>query len=220
MQGNYCHISLVNSLFFQTRMSPRKHNSYCNGKEYPMLKKILIAMCVSAASTLGTGLAHADATGFFVAGGANYAELDASIEDDLDLEDRIEALFDDTAVGYNLGAGYRFNKWLAVDAAYWDIGEFKSDKLTNGQKIGFDTSIWTVGGIVSVPLWILDVYGRAGAAMWDVDSRFIEEDGTDLYYGAGAALNVFGSIDLYAEYVRFDADEAIDTINLGMRFTF
>ncbi len=32
-----------------------------------------------------------------------------------DLED-LEALFDDRAVGYNLGAGYRFNKWLAVDA--------------------------------------------------------------------------------------------------------
>ena len=185
-----------------------------------MLKKFLIAMLVSTASTLGAGLAHADATGLFIAGGVNYAELDASIEDDFDLEDGLEALFDDKAVGYNLGAGYRFNKWLAVDAAYWDLGEFKSDKLTNGQKIGFDTSIWTVGGIVSVPLWILDVYGRAGAAMWDVDSRFIDADGTDLYYGAGAALNVFGSIDLYAEYVRFDADEAIDTINLGMRFTF
>ena len=41
----------------------------------------------------------------------------------------IEAFFDDNAVGYNAGAGYRFTKWLAVDAAYWDLGEFKSDKL-------------------------------------------------------------------------------------------
>ncbi len=169
---------------------------------------------------LAPRLALADGTGFFIAGGVNYAELDTSIEDDLeDLED-LEALFDDHAVGYNIGAGYRFNKWLAIDAAYWDIGEFKSDSLGNGQKIGFDTSIWTVGGIVSVPLWVLDIYGRAGAAMWDVDSRFIEDDGTDPYYGVGVALNIFGSTDLYLEYVRFDAEEAIDSANFGVRFTF
>ena len=178
------------------------------------------ALALALAMGLAPRPALADSTGLFIAGGANYAELDSSIEDDLeDIED-LEALFDDRAVGYNLGAGYRFNKWLAIDAAYWDLGEFKSDKLTNGQKIGFDTTIWTVGGIVSVPLWILDIYGRAGVAMWDVDSRFISEDGTDPYYGAGVALNIFGSTDLYLEYVRFDAEEAIDSANLGIRFTF
>lgn len=178
------------------------------------------ALALALAMGLAPRPAAADSTGLFIAGGANYAELDSSIEDDLeDIED-LEALFDDRAVGYNLGAGYRFNKWLAIDAAYWDLGEFKSDKLTNGQKIGFDTTIWTVGGIVSVPLWILDIYGRAGVAMWDVDSRFISEDGTDPYYGAGVALNIFGSTDLYLEYVRFDAEEAIDSANLGIRFTF
>ncbi len=179
-----------------------------------------LATTILALLALTTQAAWADSTGFFIAGGANYAEIDSSVEDDLDLGDGLEALFDDRAAGYNLGAGYRFNKWLAVDAAYWDIGEFKSDELESGQKIAYDTSIWTVGGIVSVPLWVLDVYGRMGAAMWDVDSRFIENDGTDLYYGVGAALNIFGSLDLYAEYVRFDADEAIDSVGLGLRFTF
>lgn len=183
-----------------------------------MSRLIFITLMLAAAFI--TRPALADSEGFFIAGGVNYAELDSSVEDDLDLGDDLEALFDDRAAGYNLGAGYRFNKWLAIDAAYWDIGEFKSDELDNGQKVAYDTSMWTVGGIVSVPLWILDVYGRMGAAMWDVDSRYIENDGTDVYYGVGAALNVFGSLDLYAEYVRFDADEAIDSIGLGMRFTF
>ena len=183
-----------------------------------MLKPIALALVTLYALT--TQAARADATGFFVAGGINYAEIDSSIEDDIDLGDDLEAFFDDRAAGYNLGAGYRFNKWLAIDAAYWDIGEFKSDELENGQKIAYDTTMWTVGGIVSVPLWILDVYGRMGAAMWDVDSRYIENDGTDPYYGVGAALNLFGSLDLYAEYVRFDGDEAIDSVGLGLRFTF
>lgn len=185
-----------------------------------MLKQLLIAGSIGCATLFTSSLAQADGTGLFIAGGANYAQLDTSIDDDIDFDDDIEALFDDKSVGYNLGAGWRFTKWLAVDAAYWDLGEFKSDKLDNGEKLGFDTSIWTVGGIVSAPLWILDIYGRAGAAMWEVDSRYIDEDGTDLYYGVGAALNVFSSIDLYLEYVRFDADEAIDTAGLGVRWTF
>ena len=184
-----------------------------------MSKQLSLALLLSSVFALGTNLAQADSTGFFIAGGGNYAELDASF-DDIDFDDDIEAFFDDKAAGYNLGGGYRFNKWLAVDAAYWDIGEFKSDSLDNGRKLKYDTTMWTAGGIVSVPLWILDVYGRAGVAMWDVDSRNFNEDGTDLYYGAGVALNVFGSLDLYAEYVRFDADEAIDSVGLGFRFTF
>ena len=185
-----------------------------------MIKQCLIALLLGAAMAITATFAHADSTGFFIAGGVNYAQLDTSLEDEIDWDEDLEAFFDDKTVGYNLGAGYRFTKWLAVDAAYWDLGEFKSDELDNGEKLGFDTSIWTVGGMVSVPLWILDVYGRAGAAMWDVDSRFIEEDGTDLYYGAGVALNVFRSLDIYLEYVRFDADEAIDTAGMGLRWTF
>jgi hypothetical protein len=182
------------------------------------MRKLLLVLIASGILTLGTSLALADGTGFFIAGGGNFAELDASFEDDL--EDDLEAFFDDSATGYNIGAGYRFSKWLAVDVAYWDLGEFKSDTLDNGLKLKYDTSMWTAGGIVSVPLWILDVYGRAGAAMWDADSRYFDSDGTDLYYGAGVALNVFGSLDLYAEYVRFDTDEAIDSFGLGLRLTF
>ena len=185
-----------------------------------MLNKFLIALLMGSTAALTAGYAQADSTGLFIAGGVNYAQLDTNLDDEIDWDDNIEAFFDDKTVGYNLGGGYRFNKWLAVDAAYWDLGEFKSDRLDNGETLGFDTSIWTVGGIVSAPLWILDVYGRAGAAMWDVDSRYIENDGTDLYYGAGVALNVFRSLDIYLEYVRFDADDAIDTAGLGLRWTF
>ena len=72
-----------------------------------MLK--FFALALVAVLTFTAQTAMADSTGFFIAGGANYAEIDSSIEDDLDLGDGLEALFDDSAAGYNLGAGYRFN---------------------------------------------------------------------------------------------------------------
>ena len=184
----------------------------------------LFALALGIAVLLTPSLASADSSGFFLEAGGYYTQLDTKIsDDDIDWDDDIEdvlARFDDSSAGYNLGAGWRFNKWLSVDAGYWDLGKFDSEALSAGDSISYETTAYTLGGMVSVPLWILDIYGRAGVAMWDTDSRYIETDGTDAYYGVGAALNVFGSIDLYAEYVRFDLDAAIDTVGLGVRFTF
>ena len=186
-----------------------------------MLKKFTLAMLLTGIGTFSTNAAFADGVGWFLQGAAQYGQLDARIEDeDLDFDEAIEAFFDDSSVGFNAGGGYRFNKWLAIDAAYWDLGEFKSDDLDNGDKIKYETTAFTLGGMVSVPLWILDIYGRLGAAYTDVDSRFISDSSTDAYYGAGVALNIGGSFDIYLEYLRLDADDAIDTGSLGVRFTF
>ena len=92
--------------------------------------------------------------------------------------------------------------------------------FAGGGKIDLDTSTYTVGAIVSVPLWIVDVYARGGAAFWQADSNQVDNDGNDLYYGVGVALNIFSSIDLYLEGVRFDLDTNIDTVGLGVRITF
>lgn len=186
----------------------------------PQNKIFILALGVAA--LLMPSLASAGSSGFFLEGGGYYTELDTKVNDidwDDDVEDII-ARFDDSSAGYNLGAGWRFNKWLSVDAGYWDLGDFDSDSLSNGRKISYETTAYTLGGMVSVPLWILDVYGRAGVAMWDADSRYISDDGTDAYYGVGAALNIFSSLDIYVEYVRFDMETAIDTAGLGLRFTF
>ena len=187
-----------------------------------LIKQLSLAALIGLPVALMPAMANADAEGFFLEGGAYYTQFDDDIDrDDIDWdEDDLRAFFDDSSAGFNLGAGYRFNKWLSVDAGYWDLGDFKSDRTESGNKIDFETTAWTVGGMVSVPLWILDVYVRAGAAMWDVDTDELSEDGTDPYYGVGAALNIFGSLDLYAEVIRFDTDRALDTAGLGVRFTF
>lgn len=176
--------------------------------------------CLSLALLLTVipGVARAGSDGLFVAAAGQYGQLDKdyNIED----ADDIKAVFDDNDVGFNVGIGWRFNKWLAVDAGYWDLGTFKSDELQSGGKIDLDTTTYTVGGIVSVPLWILDVYARGGAAFWDVDSSQLDNDGSDPYYGVGVALNFFSSIDFYLEAVRFDLDTDVDTVGLGVRITF
>ena len=74
--------------------------------------------------------------------------------------------------------------------------------------------------MVSVPLWIMDFYGKAGVAFWDYDGRNFDADGEDLYFGLGAAFNIGSSLDIYGEWVRFDQDAEIDALGVGVRWTF
>ena len=166
--------------------------------------------------------AKADSTGFFLAGGVNYNGIDDTFDkEDFSPPEDLETIYDDSSVGFNLGGGWRFNKWFALDAAYWDFGEFRSESdAINGDKENLDATVLTVGGIASIPLWIFDVYARGGAAFWDLEGDRFKDDGTDLYYGVGAALNIFGSLDIYLEAVRFDTETDINSVGAGLRFTF
>ena len=186
------------------------------------LQKSALALSVSAAVLTLPGVANADGTGLMLGGGGYYTQIDDKFDaNDIDWNDPddIEVFFDDKSAGYNVAIGWRFYKWLAIDAGYWDLGEFKSDRLEN-DRAKIETTAVTAGGMVSVPLWLIDIYARGGAAFWDADSRNYDEDGTDPYYGLGASFNIGGSLDLYLEWVRFALDTDIDTVGLGARFTF
>lgn len=178
--------------------------------------KFLWAVMACAASFGGAQLAVADGVGFMIGGGGYFSTVDGDVDAD-DLEDAIE--FDDNSFAYNLAVGWRFNKWLAIDAGYWDLGDFDSDKIEDN-KFSLDGETWTVGGMVSVPLWIIDVYARGGVSWWEATSRALDDDGTDPYYGIGGSFNLGGSLDFYAEWIRFDIGADVDTFGVGARFTF
>ncbi len=183
-----------------------------------LVRKLGLLLAITCTAAIYPSLASADGVGFMLQGGGTYAQLDDEFELE-DLED-LESIFDDKSWGLNAGVGWRFNKWLSVDAAYWDLGDFKSDRDGSGRKTEVEFDTFTVGGMVSVPLWILDVYARGGAAFWDADSSRYSDDGTDPYYGVGASLNFLGSLDIYLEIIRFDLETDIDTAGLGIRWTF
>ncbi len=184
----------------------------------PHIQKLVLAVITVFSLSMLPLAASADGVGFMLEGGAYYAQVDDDVAIE-DLED-LKTKFDDSSYGYNLGVGWRFNKWLAVDGGYWDLGEFNSDRFADGGKAKVEFDTVTLGGIVSVPLWILDIYARGGAAFWNADARHFDDDGTDPYYGVGASMNIGGSLDLYLEVLRFDLETAVDTAGIGVRFTF
>jgi hypothetical protein len=165
-----------------------------------------------------TGTANAD-TGFTVGGGLYYGFVNEDVDGGFDVGD---IKIDDSSAAYNLNAGYRINNWLAVDAGYWDLGSYASDRDLEGERLKSDASAWSLGGMFSVPVWIIDLYARAGYAWWDEDNKNVDDnDGADLYYGLGVAFNLGRSFDIYGEWVRFDLDgKDLDQLGVGVRFTF
>jgi OOP family OmpA-OmpF porin len=191
------------------------------------LKSTVLATAICSSALLASSAVFADeayenAVGWFVGGGLYYGDLDARVDIDRDdFQEDSRVSFNTSSASFEIQGGYRFNKWLSADAGYWDLGNYKSDRDNDtGEREKFDATAWTVGGMVSVPLWIMDFYARGGAAFWDWDGRNVDADGTDPYFGLGAAFNLGGSLDLYAEWIRFDQDADIDTFGLGARWTF
>jgi hypothetical protein len=180
-------------------------------------RKALYASLLCATLFGASPLAVADGRGFMIGGGGYFSTVDGEI--DTGEPDLGDIKFDDNSFAYNLAVGWRFNKWLAIDAGYWDLGDYDSDKIGDNE-LSLDGETWTLGGMVSVPLWIVDVYARGGVSWWESTSRVLDDDGTDPYYGIGGSLNIGGSLDLYAEWIRFDVGADIDTFGVGARFTF
>ena len=183
-------------------------------------RKTAMALAISGATMMTSGLAQADGDGWMIGGGAYYSDIDDRLNVDRDDFERERLSFNSSSGSFNLGGGYRFNKWLAIDGGYWDFGNFESDRDDDGNREKFDATAWTLGGMVSVPLWIMDFYAKAGAAFWEYDGRNVDTDGTDPYFGLGAAFNIGGSLDIYGEWVRFDQDAKMDSFGVGVRYTF
>lgn len=175
-------------------------------------RNVLLTLVAAIATASLPLTSWADGKGLMLGGGIYYATINESenIED-------IRIKFDDSSAAYNLDIGWRFNKWIGVDLGYWGLGEYKADD----SDFKTDTSAVTLGVLASIPVWIIDIYGRGGAAWWEASNKnFDNDDGTDPYYGLGLAFNLGGSLDIYGEWVRFDLNTNYDTFGIGVRWTF
>ena len=179
-----------------------------------LAQKTKLGLAASALALTMPMAAVADGTGLMLGGGAYWGSVNENAGDFGEFK------IDDSSGAYNLDIGWRFNKWIAVDGGYWGLGEYKSDSNILGEDIKVDSSAWTVGVIGSIPIWIIDIYGRLGAAWYENDSRITTDDGNSAYYGLGVAFNLGASLDLYGEWTRFDIDTDLDLFGLGVRWTF
>ena len=137
----------------------------------------------------------------YVGGGIYSANVN---EGQLDDSDTVPAFF----------FGWKPIDFLAVEAGYYKLGDFSSNLVS------MEANAYTVAAVGSIPLWVIDFYGKIGLAAVDYDINNLGDTKTDPFFGVGGAINLGDSIDIYAEFIRFETEVDIDIIGVGIRYQF
>lgn len=175
----------------------------------------LTAMLALAAAT-----AHADAPALYVGAGVTQARLDNIFESghDLDLHNTAWKAF----------AGFRPISPIAIEADYMDLGS-RTRRFGFGSDAHADAKAFAAYavGFLPLPLPLLDIYGKAGAARWELNGHTnpslfaLDDHGTDFAWGAGAQLH-FGQLGARLEYEQFNVrnTDGVKAVTLGVSFNF
>lgn len=164
-----------------------------------MTTKWFVSMLGAAAMAV-SGAAFAQAStspvpAFYI--GAEVGQGEAGDEDDL---------------GYKILGGYQFHRNFAAELGY-------------GILLDKDNAEVTTLELVAVGMWPLGnnfhILGKLGFANWEIDSnRAGSVDGTDLTWGVGAQFDLGRNLGLRAMWQRYEADEEIDFLNVGVIWKF
>lgn len=163
-------------------------------------------------------------SGFYVGGGVG--EFKAEIDDFDDVDDTIDD-FDDEDNTYKIFAGWRANKWLAIELAYIDLGspedEVLPDTFAKVEADGFAPYI-----VGTLPLGIFEAFAKAGYYFYDVDATvesplgdFTDNNSeSDFTYSVGVGLNFLERFNVRLEYEQFDFQRIDDSNALWLTGAF
>ena len=203
-----------------------------------MKRSLVLALVFVTTAFLAAQPTHAGKVYF----GGSYGQTtaDGLTVDDIDDGSVLTNVhIDDSDSAWKLFAGYRFLKFVAIEAAATDWGEFSLSADSDGSGADYAAGPvdvlagldgYTISGLGILPLGRkFDVWVRAGYYIWDLDVSIANsafgtisdpDDGQDLLLGAGFAWKWgFGGLRLEYETVDID-DESVDMVSAGLHFRF
>lgn len=164
---------------------------------------IAAAMFSAAAMTLSAGaIAQQADTGLYLGGSIGQSEF---------------ADEEDTA--WKISAGYQINRMFAVELGYTNLGEVD---VPGGTAEG--TALEVIG-LAKFPVGSqFSIYGLAGFANVEVDVSgpfsAASDDSTELTFGIGGQYDVSRNLGLRVQWQRYDTDEEVDVLSLGVVWKF
>jgi len=172
----------------------------------------------------GTALAQQDNTdGIYI--GAGFGDFSAEIDELDDVDDAI-ADFDEDESASKYFFGYRFNRFLGVQADLYDLGDAETTLL--GQSISLKTEGYGASVVGTLPIAFIELFARAGIIFYDLElttarlSDRIDESDQDVVYSAGIGFTFVERFNLQLEYEVLDISEFDDAdawwLNASWRF--
>ncbi|MFT4519781.1 MAG: hypothetical protein ACI9JM_002178 [Halioglobus sp.] len=175
------------------------------------MKKILQAVLGSGlVITAALWASTASADGFYIGAGAYQSDMSIN---DFDDDDYVPAGF----VGYQfLDTNFLM---LSGELGYYDLGDY------DGEGYEVDASAFTLAGVAYLPIGpIFEVYAKAGLAVTsvDVDAQDTKNEFDDevFFGGVGFSFDILDTIDIYAEYLKFDTEVDSEMFGVGVRLDF
>jgi OOP family OmpA-OmpF porin len=158
------------------------------------MKKWLVAVIGAAALALSAAASAQQLTGFYA--GAEFGQADVGSDDD-------------TAV--KILGGYQVNRNFAAEVGYSMLFD----------KGGVEVTALEVVGIGLFPVANqLSIYGKLGFANVDVETPGGSDDKTELTWGLGAQYDVSARLGVRAGWQRYETDEEVDLLSIGVVYRF
>jgi hypothetical protein len=178
------------------------------------MRKLLLATALA----LGAGAAHADILGLYAGAGITQSKVDNVFDAGLNIN----------ATSWKAIVGFRPPGPFAIEANYLDLGsETQHYAGLGGAHTDAKAFAAYAVGFLPLPIPILDIFGKAGAARWQLSGNTTRPDlfalsdhGTDFAWGVGAQAR-FGRIAARLEYERFNVSntDGVKVYTLGATYT-
>jgi OOP family OmpA-OmpF porin len=113
---------------------------------------------------------------------------------------------DDKDTAWRLLAGYQFNRYLALEGGYHNLGKFQA--LVAGAQTDIKTTAWEAVALGILPIGgIVSAYGKLGAFRGETRGggtrNNLEERKASVTFGAGVQAHVLSSFAVRGEWQRY-----------------
>ena len=186
------------------------------------LAAAIAALSTGALVPVANAQVQDEVSGFYVGGGVG--QFNAGIDDVDDVDDAVQG-WDDDDTAYKFFAGYRLNRFLALELDYINLGE-PSGAVVPGFNVDASVDGFAPYVVGTIPLGpYFEVYGRLGYYFYDanvgreneIDGRVeFDEESEDLVYGAGIGANIGEKLNIRFEYEKFDLQGLDDADSLWL----
>lgn len=210
-----------------TGAAPATPSFKSHGK--PDMKKIALATLTAASLFSAPAFAQFAADSFYAGVGIGRGNLNLSGQD---LTGLANATVGDSSTTYTVRAGWRFHPNFAVEAGYYDLGEYDFQGGVAGAVVSGTAKAKSMGlSLVGIaPLTPqFDLYARLGVEQSEIKvnassnvtpgNADLADKQTGATYAVGGRWNFSKKIGVFAEWMKNDKIE-VDSYLVGVDFRF